>query len=59
MLFGSAGFRPNREREALSRRAKRFVRWEPGVRAKAKRRCWKRSRRQVKQELSDERDFSI
>ncbi|MEQ1935574.1 MAG: hypothetical protein ABL962_17075 [Fimbriimonadaceae bacterium] len=27
MISGSVGFRPNREGEALSRRAKRFVKW--------------------------------
>jgi hypothetical protein len=51
VIVGSAGFRPNREYEALSRRAKRYLRWLPGARAKAKRRFWKQVRQEAKRAL--------
>jgi hypothetical protein len=51
-MRGSQGFRPNHQGEALSRRAKRTVRWRPGERKWAKRRFWKWMRRVSRRELS-------
>ena len=51
-MQGSQGFRPNREGEALSRRAKRFLQWRPGERQMAKHRFWKWVRRVTRRELS-------
>ncbi len=56
MISGKAGFRPNREYEALSRRGKNYWKWDPGVRAKAKRRYWKQDRRAGRREMLIESD---
>jgi hypothetical protein len=50
VISGLVGFRPNREGEALSRRAKRFWKWGPGQRAYWKRRFWKQERKAAKLE---------
>ena len=59
MIVGSSGFKPNQEGEALHHRAKNLIRWDPGIRKKAKRRFWRRMRskaRQAARRWAQERD---
>lgn len=50
-MTGSQGFKINNEGESLSRRAKKTVRWRPGVRRQAKRRFWKTTRQDARREV--------
>ena len=54
MVWGSCGFKPNYEYEALSRRGKRTCYWKPGERKAAKRRYWKWMRKIAKRDLRRE-----